>query len=87
VDLTDEEEIRNLIRFGERFLRGDISGSGSVTTADALEILRYIAGLENVIEGDERAEAAADVNGDGKIDTADAVAVLRVVAGLPDAIS
>jgi hypothetical protein len=44
--------------------------------------LRYIAGLENVIEGDERAEAAADFNGDGVVDTADAVAVLRVVAGI-----
>jgi Ca2+-binding EF-hand superfamily protein len=82
VDLTDEEEVKNLIRFGERFQRGDISGSGRLTTSDALEILRYIAGLENVIEGDERAEAAADVNGDGKIDTADAMRILRVVAGL-----
>jgi hypothetical protein len=82
VDLTDEEEVRNLIRFGERFQRGDISASGRVTTSDAIEILRFIAGLENVIEGDERAEAAADVNGDGKIDTADALEVLRIVAGL-----
>jgi hypothetical protein len=82
VDLTDEEEVRNLIRFGERFQRGDISANGRVTTSDALEILRFIAGLENVIEGDERAEAAADVNGDGKIDTADALAILRAVAGV-----
>jgi len=82
VDLTDEEEVRNLIKFGERFQRGDISGSGRVTTSDALEILRFTAGLPNMIEGDERAEAAADVNGDGKIDTADAVMVLRRVAGL-----
>jgi len=82
VDLTDEEEVRNLIKFGERFQRGDISGSGKVTTSDALEILRFTAGLQNVIAGDERAEAAADVNGDGRIDTADAVMVLRRVAGL-----
>jgi hypothetical protein len=82
VDLTDEEEVRNLIRFGERFQRGDISGSGRLTTSDALEVLRYVAGLENVIEGDERAEVAADVNSDGKIDTADALAILRIVAGI-----
>ncbi|MDR2558872.1 MAG: dockerin type I repeat-containing protein [Oscillospiraceae bacterium] len=82
VDLTDEEEVRNLIKFGERFQRGDISASGRVTTSDALEILRFVAGSPNVIEGDERAMAAADVNGDGKIDTADALRILRIVAGL-----
>jgi hypothetical protein len=82
VDLTDEEEVRNLIRFGERFQRGDISASGRITTSDALEILRFVAGSPNVIEGDERAMAAADVNGDGKIHTADALRILRIVAGL-----
>jgi len=82
VDLMDEDEVRNLIKYGERFLRGDVNGDVRVTTTDALEILRFIAGLQNVIVGDERALAAADVNGDGKIDTADAMEILRIVAGL-----
>jgi hypothetical protein len=85
VDLTDTEAVLDLINFGERFLRGDVDGDGRVTTADALEILRYAAGLPNVIEGDERALAAADVNGDGKIDTADAMRILQIVAGLTSA--
>jgi hypothetical protein len=65
----------------ERHIKGDVDGDGRVTTADALEILKYVAGLRSLIVGDA-ARAAADVNGDGKIDTADAMAVLRIVAGL-----
>ncbi|MCL2636829.1 MAG: hypothetical protein FWD48_00515 [Oscillospiraceae bacterium] len=52
------------------------------STADAIEILRFVAGLENYVEKGIRALASADLNGDGKIDTADAVEVLRRVAGL-----
>jgi hypothetical protein len=85
VDLTDTEAVLDLINFGERFLRGDVDGDGRVTTADALEILRYTAGLPNVIEGDERALAAADVNRDGVIDTSDAMRILQIVAGLTSA--
>ncbi|MDR2559021.1 MAG: dockerin type I domain-containing protein, partial [Oscillospiraceae bacterium] len=58
-----------------------IFGEGWVTTANALEILRFVAGLEHDIRS-QSAMAAADVNGDGKIDTADALEVLRIVAGL-----
>jgi hypothetical protein len=60
---------------------GDIFGEGFVTTANALEILRFVAGLEHDIRS-QSAMAAADVNGDGKIDTADALEILRIVAGL-----
>ncbi|MDR2559750.1 MAG: dockerin type I repeat-containing protein [Oscillospiraceae bacterium] len=65
----------------ERHIKGDVTGDGRVTTADALEILKYVAGMRSLIVGDD-ARAAADVNGDGKIDTADALEVLRIVAGL-----
>jgi hypothetical protein len=66
---------------------GDIYEEGFVTTANALEILRFVVGLPNDIEGRPQAMAAADVNGDGVIDTADALEILRFVVGLPSAIS
>jgi hypothetical protein len=79
VDLTDEEMVRNLIRYGERFLRGDVDGDGKVTTADALNILRYVAGL---IELTAEQRGLYDVNKDSEINTADALAILRMVAGI-----
>jgi hypothetical protein len=60
---------------------GDIFGEGRVTTENAIEILRFVAGLENDIRS-QSVMAAADVNGDGKIDTADALEILKIVAGL-----
>lgn len=66
----------------ERYIKGDIWGDGFVTTANALEILRYAVGLENDIARDSRAMAAADVNGDGRIDTEDALIVLRIAVGI-----
>ncbi|MDR2559437.1 MAG: cellulase family glycosylhydrolase [Oscillospiraceae bacterium] len=48
------------------------------STADALEILKYTAGIIS------EAPAAYDLNGDGKIDTADALIILRIVAGLEE---
>jgi hypothetical protein len=66
----------------ERYVSGDIYGEGFVTTANALEILRFVVGLENDIWGRTSAMAAADVNGDGVIDAADALEILRIVVGL-----
>jgi hypothetical protein len=66
---------------------GDTYGEGFVTTANALEILRFVVGLPNDIEGRPQAMAAADVNGDGVIDAADALEILRFVVGLPNAIT
>jgi hypothetical protein len=66
---------------------GDIYEEGFVTTANALEILRFVVGLENDIWGRTNAMAAADVNGDGVIDAADALEILRYVVGLPNAIT
>jgi hypothetical protein len=54
--------------------RGDIDGDGSITINDALEILKYLAGLENVVEIDEPT-----------ID--DALEILKYLAGLPSAFS
>jgi hypothetical protein len=87
-DITPESIYRNKsvtsirnVTWIDRNQRGDIFGEGFVTTANAIEILRFVAGLPNDIRS-QSAMAAADVNGDGKIDTADALEILRIVAGL-----
>ncbi|MCL2638100.1 MAG: dockerin type I repeat-containing protein [Oscillospiraceae bacterium] len=49
------------------------------TTADALNVLRYVAGTAT-LTSEQRAQY--DLNGDGSIDTADALAILRQVAGM-----
>lgn len=61
---------------------GDIDGDGSVTSADALLILRASVGLE--LFTDEQTKYA-DVNGDGSVDSADSLAVLRYSVGFKDA--
>ncbi|MDR2558665.1 MAG: cellulase family glycosylhydrolase [Oscillospiraceae bacterium] len=57
-------------------------GSGEISefsTADALNILRYIAGL---ITLSAEQQSRYDMNGDGKIDTSDALMMLSKVAGV-----
>jgi hypothetical protein len=50
-----------------------------LTTADALLILRYVAGL---IDLTAEQRVLYDVNKDGEVNTADALGILRIVAGL-----
>jgi hypothetical protein len=54
-------------------LLGDVDGSGTVDSTDALLLLRYVMGLSNYLP----CPYNADVNGDGTVDSADAVAILR----------
>lgn len=55
----------------------------SVTTRDALEVLRLAVGLEPGFgPADPRHYIAADMNGDGRVSTADALEVLRYAVGL-----
>lgn len=60
---------------------GDVNLDGHVNPGDAVAILRYIAGLEEI--GDEGI-AAADVTGDGSVNPGDAVKLLQYCAGLID---
>ena len=60
-------------------LRGDADGSGTVTEADAVLVLRHVVSLVS-LSGD--ALLAADFTGDGTVDAADAAAILRYVMGL-----
>ncbi|MBP7832710.1 MAG: dockerin type I repeat-containing protein [Candidatus Levybacteria bacterium] len=57
---------------------GDVNNDGFVTEADALLVLRHLAGFENFTADQLR---RANVNGGG-IDTSDALSIRRFIAGL-----
>ena len=61
------------------YRKGDANMDGSVTSADAALILRYVIGLESL---SDTARTLADVNADGRITAADAAMVLRYIIGL-----
>lgn len=58
---------------------GDANGDLGIDTADAVEILRIVIGIQ---EPDERQKIAADANKNGTITTADATYVLKTAAGM-----
>ena len=60
-------------------IRADVNQDGSVTSADAILILRFAVGL---IALDEVQQVLADVNGDGRVNAGDAVLALRKAVGL-----
>ena len=55
----------------------DVNGDGSVTSEDALIVLRYVMGVYT--DCPEEWIARMDVNGDGEITSADALYILRYV--------
>ncbi len=59
-------------------LSGDSDCSGATTSVDALDVLRYVAGL-----GDSTCISLGDVNCDQSLSSVDALLILRSVAGLP----
>ncbi len=60
---------------------GNVDGNGSVTAADALEVLKAVVG--NITLTDEQTNLA-DVDGDGRISSSDALHILRKVVGKID---
>jgi hypothetical protein len=58
---------------------GDVTGTGTVDTGDALEILRAVAGMAEL---DDVQLYVASTRRDGTVGTGDAMAILRRVAGL-----
>ncbi len=66
---------------GVTLVYGDVSNDGSVTSDDALSVLRYTSGLSDFT--DEQ-KAQADVDGDGDVTSADALLVLRSSTGFTD---
>lgn len=65
---------------GEDLRIGDVNGDGVVDIADAVALLRYLAGYVD----ESTIPANGDFNGDGAVDIADAVALLRYLAGYTD---
>ena len=70
-------------------LIGDVDNNGMVTITDALEILKFLAGLENLIEGDDpialrhslTLESSVEAN---KPAILDVLEVLKALARLPN---
>ena len=60
-------------------IRGDVNVDGIVDSADATEVLRFVASLA---VPNFQGRPAIDMNADGEYDSADATAILRFVAGL-----
>ena len=61
---------------------GDVDGDGSVTSADALTILRNSLELDELTDAQKK---SADLDGDGKITSNDALTALRISLGLDSA--
>ncbi|MCL2696891.1 MAG: hypothetical protein FWE74_02275 [Oscillospiraceae bacterium] len=81
---TAYDALKTALGFGVgSYALGDVNGDGAVTTADALEILKYIAGLESTITDNPQALVAASITADAPT-TACALAILRFVAELID---
>jgi len=68
---------------------GDVTGTGTVEIEDALQILRSVVGLSNVIDDNDIALMAANITNRGKKvdapEVADALQILRSIVGLPTA--
>ena len=62
-------------------MNGDVNGDGEVNSLDAIAVMRYAMGLQELDN-----LAAADVNGDGKVDMADALLIMRAAMGLEEGV-
>ena len=67
------------------FRSGDITRTGSIAMADALEIQKYIAGANSVINGPVPFYLA-DVNGDGNVNMTDFNAIMDFLSGRPSVV-
>ena len=65
-----------------RFRLGDVTGTGEIGTDDALEILKFIVGVDNFIAKSTLSAAAANIIG-GDIGTKDALEILKYIVGIP----
>ena len=70
---------------------GDITGTGDVTTSDALEILKNIVAIDNVVDDCESARTAALITKgsmeSANTSTADGLEILKYIVDLPNAIN
>jgi hypothetical protein len=68
------------------YSKGDVNNDGVVDTADAIEILRFLAGLENGITDNARAFNAGSITADEPT-TACVIEILKFIAGMESALS
>lgn len=73
------EALYAALGLGGEIVPGDVDGDGSVSTNDALLILRVAM---HIAELDGDAAEAADVDGDGSITVSDALIAMRLAMGL-----
>ena len=73
-EVSEDEQEKEMIT-------GDVDGDGEVTTADAMQILKYVANLIDTVDLSQ-----ADADKDGMVTAVDAALVLRYCAGLIDAL-
>jgi len=71
----------------ECFLLGNVSGSGEVGIADALQILRFLVNLPSSIEPGNESWCAALIVSDESPGIADALQILRYLVHLPNKIT
>ncbi len=78
-NVTEDRVVRAVyVSLGTGGIPGDVDGDGSLTTADALMILRHVIGTA----WSEGVALNGDVNGSGSVTVADAMLVLRHALGL-----
>ena len=65
---------------------GYILSPYSISTADALEILKYMVGLPTILDDDQRAFQAALIVSTDKPGTADALEILKCIVRMPNVI-
>ena len=78
VNTNDDCGYVDNIRYTPNYILGDVNGDGVVTTEDALLILRYTMGLQDL---PANRVLAADYNGDGSVTAEDALLILRATMG------
>jgi len=71
-------------------LYGDVDGNGVVNINDALEILKFLAGISNLVDDDEIARQRSQIlpasKDAKKPQIGDALEILKFLAGLPSEI-
>ena len=86
IDCNDCEYCGDVAATPNAGRRGYVLGNTNVTTADALEILKYIVKLPGAVRDCENSKKAANIMGNDIISTADALEVLKKIVKLPNKI-
>jgi hypothetical protein len=72
---------------GEPYCLGDVTGSGEPSIGGVLEILKYLAGMKNTLDGNTAALRAANITQDGSAPAiGDVLEILKYLAGMKNAI-